>query len=646
MLYEYTNRSKSGIPDDEVELTEVKSEQIRIIFDAIPQTLLSVFIISTILSTVLWDVNDHKVIVTWFLITNAISLLRWYFYRLFNQLDESESVDHSWQKIIVITSGLSGLSWSAAGIWLFNESSTEYQLFLVFVIAGMCAGSITTLSAILRIASTFLVLAITPIIVQFLLMDTKFSFAIALMAILYLAMLLVSAKRLNITIFESLSIRYRHEIAEQTIHYQALYDELTKLPNRSLFLNSLNKEIARSSRKNYCGAVFFIDLDRFKSINDSLGHHIGDELLILAAARMQTRLRKEDSVARLGGDEFVALFTELGSDFELASFQAKRIANDLRRLFESPFVIHTHELHLSISIGVSLFPQPEVKAEELIQFADLAMYDAKNAGRNRIRLFSQEMQDIVNQRRDVEKDLRRALENDEFALYFQPQFDFKNTLTGAEALLRWNHPEKGMVTPGVFIETAEQTGLIEPMGDWILQSACQHLASLPENRNLTIAVNVSPRQFRSTDFVDKVKRILLETGANAQQLKLEITEGMVIDDFDKTIATMNTLKSLGISFSVDDFGTGYSSLAYLIKLPVDELKIDQSFVRNISHSSENSVIVESIISMAKHLNLNVIAEGVETSEELEFLKEKDCKVFQGFYFARPEPFEKLLSLLG
>ena len=639
------SQSEFEIAHDGVILTDIKSEQVRIIFDAIPISLIGILINSTILGIVQWSVIDHGTLIVWFSLINGLSVLRWHFYRQFKRLETDQPVDDIWCQIIIITSGLSGATWGAAGIWLFSESSIEHQVFLIFVVAGMCAGSITTLSAVLKSAQIFLLLAITPVIIQFLLIDTSFSYAMALMSILFLVILLSSASRLSTTILESLNIRYQNEVAEQTILFQAHYDDLTKLPNRRQFQATLKQELSRASRHKRYGAVFFIDIDRFKAINDSLGHRMGDELLVVAATRIQSRLRKEDSAARLSGDEFVTLIAELGSDYESASYQATRIANEIRQLFESPFVIQTQELHLTTSIGVVLFPRPGASAEDLIQYADVAMYHAKRAGRNKVRLFSQEMQDAVNQRRIIEKDLRRALDNDEFELFFQPQYDSTNKLIGAEALLRWNHPDKGIVTPGMFIVTAEHTGLIEPMGDWVLEAACKHLSMLGDT-GLSISVNVSPRQFRSNGFVEKVKKVLKDSGANASLLKLEITEGMVIDDVEKTIGTMHALKSLGISFSLDDFGTGYSSLAYLNRLPVDELKIDQSFVRDISNSSENAVIVETIILMAKQLNLNIIAEGVETREELEYLLAKDCSNFQGFYFAKPEPFAQLLDLAG
>jgi EAL domain-containing protein (putative c-di-GMP-specific phosphodiesterase class I) len=272
------------------------------------------------------------------------------------------------------------------------------------------------------------------------------------------------------------------------------------------------------------------------------------------------------------------------------------------------------------------------------------MYKAKNEGRNRVRIFTPALKESVIQYRIIEKELRIALDKDEFILYFQPQFNAENIVIGAEALLRWQHPEKGLIAPGYFIDIAEQTGLIEPIGDWVLQKSCEYLATLDDESQVIFSVNVSPRQFTNQSFIDKVKSIIDLTGINPEKLKLEITEGMIIENIDQTINTMNCLIELGIRFSIDDFGTGYSSLAYLNRLPFDELKIDQSFVRNITNLPENAVIVETIINMAKNLKLEIIAEGVETNEELNFLKTKQCFQFQGFYFAKPNNFEALLSL--
>ncbi|MCG6891207.1 MAG: EAL domain-containing protein [Gammaproteobacteria bacterium] len=618
-----------------IELTDVKSEQIRILYAAIPGSLFAILVCSLILSIAQWQVVDHATIIAWFSITNLLSLLRLSMFQQFEHQQPNRLVDGIWAQRAVITSLLSGATWGIGGFFLFPEHDPAHQVFLAFVISGMCAGAITTLSSIILAARGFVIFAILPIVVKFNLIDSEFSLAMTIMSILFVAMILVSAKRLNLTILQSLEFRHQRELAEQTIRYQAQYDDLTNLPNRRLFLATLRQEMAKAERHQRYGAVFFIDLDRFKSVNDSLGHAVGDDLLIEAAQKISARLRQEDSVGRLGGDEFVVLLPEVGLDPESAGSHASTIADEMRLLFAEPFTIQGHEIHLTISIGIALFPG-NVGADDLLKFADVAMYRAKSEGRDGVRLFSAEMQEAVNQQRIIEKGLRQALANSEFELYFQGQYDANNRLIGAETLLRWNHPERGVVAPGEFIHVAEQTGLIVPIGDWVLRSACEQLQLF--HADLRLAVNVSPRQFSDPAFVDNLKRVLLETGADPRLLTLEITEGLAIGDIGHSITTMNALKKLGIKFSVDDFGTGYSSLSYLHQLPIDELKIDQSFVRNISTSPENEVIVDTIIVMAQQLNLTIVAEGIETPEELNYLKLRQCDYFQGYHFARPEPF--------
>jgi len=624
------------------ELTDVKSEQIRILFSAIPSSLFAILICSSLLSIAQWHVIDHDTIVAWFVITNLLSLLRILMFQQFEK-QRARLVDSIWAQRAVLTSIASGMTWGVGGYLLFPEQSPVHQVFLAFMISGICAGAITTLSAMTAAVRGFVIFAITPIVVKFNLIDSEFSIAMTIMSMLFVTMILVSAKRLNQTIRQSLEFRYQRELAEQTIRYQAQFDDLTNLPNRRLFLSMLRQEMARAERHHRFGAVFFIDLDRFKSVNDSLGHAVGDELLVRVARKITARLRQEDTLARLGGDEFVVLLPEVGNDPELAGAHASTIADDMRKLFTDPFMIHGHDIHLTISVGIAVFPG-NVIAEDLLKYADVAMYRAKSEGRDGVRLFSEEMQDAVNQQRRIEKGLREALTNNEFELYFQGQYDAENQLVGAETLLRWNHPERGVVTPGEFIDVAEQTGLIVPIGDWVLRSACEQLALL--HGDLKLAVNVSPRQFSDSAFVDNLKQVLLETGANPRLLTLEITEGLAIGNIRHSIDTMNELKKLGISFSVDDFGTGYSSLSYLHQLPIDELKIDQSFVRNISTSSENEVIVDTIIVMAQKLNLKIVAEGVETPEELNYLKLRQCNYFQGYHFARPEPFAQFCRKLN
>jgi diguanylate cyclase (GGDEF)-like protein len=619
------------------DLTDVKSEHIRILFAAIPSSLCAILICSAVLSIAQWRVIDHQVIIGWFTVTNLLSLVRYYMFRIFQQQQRGRLVDNIWAQYAILTSLVSGATWGAGGFLLFAEQSPVHQVFLAFVITGICAGAITTLSSLTMAARGFVTLAILPIIIKFNLIGDQFSLAMTIMSLLFVAMILVSSQRLNQTIHQALEFRYQRELAEQTIRYQAQYDDLTDLPNRRLFLSTLRQEMAKADRHGRYGAVFFIDLDRFKSVNDSLGHAIGDELLIKVAHKIGERLRQEDTVARLGGDEFVVILPEVGNDPESAGSHASTIADEMRRLFSSPFIIQGHEIHLTISVGIALYPG-DFSAEDLLKFADVAMYRAKSEGRDGVRLFSVDMQDAVNQQRIIEKGLRQALANDEFELYYQGQYDADNQLVGAESLLRWNHPEKGIIQPGQFIDIAEHTGLIIPIGEWVLKTTCKQLASL--DSDLKLAVNVSPRQFGDVEFIAKLKQVLAQTGADPNRLTLEITEGLAMANIKHSIDTMEQLKQLGIRFSMDDFGTGYSSLSYLHQLPIDELKIDQSFVRNISNSPENEVIVDTIIAMAQQLHLEIVAEGIESVEELNYLKLRQCDYFQGYHFARPIPFHQ------
>jgi diguanylate cyclase (GGDEF)-like protein/PAS domain S-box-containing protein len=437
--------------------------------------------------------------------------------------------------------------------------------------------------------------------------------------------------------------------AEETIYNLAFYDALTGLPNRRLLVDRLQNTIASCARHQRHGAVLFIDLDNFKVLNDTLGHDIGDQLLIEIARRLKECVRMDDTVARQGGDEFVVVLNDLNTDTEQAAVQAELIAEKIRTSLNHPYTLSGHEYHGSPSIGISLFLSQEFTVDELLKRADTAMYQAKRAGRNTIRFFDPDTHAAMQNRIALETDLRHALAQNQLRLYYQMQVDHTGTIVGAEILLRWQHPSKGLLPPLQFIPLAEETGLILPIGQWALETACRQLQvwqAQPQTRDLHLAVNVSARQFRQSDFVAQVDDMLTRTGVDPSKLKLELTESLMLDNINQTIIKMQALKGIGVCFSMDDFGTGYSSLAYLSQLPLDQVKIDQSFVRNLDSKPGNAIIVQTIIGMTKNLGLNVIAEGVETHSQRAFLEQSGCYHYQGYLFSKPVPFEEFEKLLA
>jgi diguanylate cyclase (GGDEF)-like protein/PAS domain S-box-containing protein len=436
--------------------------------------------------------------------------------------------------------------------------------------------------------------------------------------------------------------------AESQIKNLAFYDPLTELPNRRLLLDRLEQALAAGARHKKVGALLFIDLDNFKNINDTLGHQKGDLLLQQVAKRLCASVREGDTVSRLGGDEFVLMLEEMGDTAPEAAAQAEVVGAKLLQAIGATYVIHQRECRTSPSIGVALFTGQTESVDELLKRADMAMYQAKAAGRNTVRFFDPQMQAVVETNAVMESDLRQALSQQQLSLFYQAQVAPDGSIVGAEALVRWHHPVKGMISPGVFIPVAEQTGLILPLGEWVLETACKQINLWSEQTGLcklTVSVNVSALQFRQPDFVDQVVRILTDTKARPQGLKLELTESLLVKDVEDIIGKMTALKARGVEFSLDDFGTGYSSLAYLSRLPLAQLKIDQGFVRDIE-SSENAVaICAATISLAHSLKMKVVAEGVETGAQRYFLGTVHrCDLMQGYLFSRPVPlgeFEQL-----
>ncbi|WP_310449535.1 EAL domain-containing protein [Sulfuritalea sp.] len=436
--------------------------------------------------------------------------------------------------------------------------------------------------------------------------------------------------------------------AEEEIRRLAFYDSLTHLPNRRLLHDRLQQALVSSTRSGRKVALLFIDLDNFKTLNDTLGHDVGDKLLKKVAKRLTACVREGDTVARLGGDEFVVVLEDLNEDLYEAAAHTKSVAEKILATLGQPYDLAGHHCGSTPSIGIALFADDQTTIDDLMKRADVAMYQAKDAGRNTLRFFDPEMQAVVGARLALEADLRQGLAQGQLLLHFQAQVDGSGRVTGAEALVRWQHPQRGMVSPAEFIPLAEETGLILPLGDWVLTTACNQLvawARQPATAHLTLAVNVSARQFRQPDFVTQARDILADSGADPRKLKLELTESTLLEDIEDIIAKMNDLKALGVSFSLDDFGTGYSSLSYLKRLPLDQLKIDQSFVRDILTDPNDVAIARTIVALAQSLGLSVIAEGVETEAQRELLANSGCHAYQGYLFAHPLPTEAFGELV-
>lgn len=433
--------------------------------------------------------------------------------------------------------------------------------------------------------------------------------------------------------------RKKHEDAIQHLAY---HDSLTSLPNRRLLLDRLHQALISARRHKHIGALLFIDLDNFKKINESQGHSGGDQVLKTLAARITGHLRAEDTVARIGGDEFVVLLPLLSHDEVSAKQRAEDLANKLLNLVTRPITTDDQPFQVTASIGVVNFPNnSENGAEELISFADTAMYQAKEKGRNGVVYFEMSMAEDVSRQINLESRLRTVLENDELYLHFQPQYKGPHQLIGAEVLMRWNAPTFGIIPPSEFIPIMESSGLILEVGEWLMRQACLQLKHWLDHglwdTNLTLGINISPVEFEQPHFVGQVAVILKETGVPAQCIDIEITEGTVINNIEQIIETLEALRALGVKISIDDFGTGYSSLTYLKRLPIDMVKINQSFVRDIPGDDSAGAIINTIISMAEHLNLDIIAEGIESIEQIHYLEANNCKKFQGFYFHRPMP---------
>lgn len=437
--------------------------------------------------------------------------------------------------------------------------------------------------------------------------------------------------------------------ASDEIKNLAFFNPLTQLPNRRLLIDRLKQALVSSSRSGNKGALLFLDLDRFKTLNDTLGHDIGDLLLKQVAERLSHCVRAGDTVAHIGGDEFILLLEDLSADTIEAAAQAESVSNKILNAISRQYQLDVHSYRSTASIGLVIFNGHDINQDELLKQADIAMYQAKDSGRNTLRFFDPKMQEAINVRAELENELRIAIEHKQFELYYQAQVDNSGRPIGAEALIRWRHPMRGVIPPFDFIPLAEETGIILPMGYWVLETACAQMKlwqQSPHTRELSLAVNVSAKQCHQADFVEQVQELISRYAIDPAFLKLELTESTLLEDVEGIIGKMIILRKTGVRFELDDFGTGYSSLQYLKQLPLNQLKIDKSFISDIAVEGNGRTLVCTIIAMAHSLNLNVIAEGVETEEQLQFLKNNGCDHYQGYLFSKPvmiDAFEALLE---
>lgn len=441
----------------------------------------------------------------------------------------------------------------------------------------------------------------------------------------------------------------QQKTALDQLEHLAFYDPLTDLPNRQLLKDRLHLALAASARSRKYGALLFIDLDNFKTLNDTLGHNVGDLLLQQVAQRLLSSVRKKDTAARLGGDEFVVMLEDLSENAQEAAIHAEISGKKILAALNEPYLLDGHDYRCSSSIGATMFYDHAVPEDELLRHVDIAMYQAKQRGRNNLCFFDQAMQAVITERAELEADLRVALEQKQFKLYYQQLITHDGQIVGAEVLIRWQHPERGLILPMGFIPLAEETGLILAIGQWVLETACAQLKrweSNPQTQHLQLAVNVSAHQFHQIDFVKQMTDILEKSAIDPSRLKLELTESMLLNEQTQITEKMHALKALGVGFSLDDFGTGYSSLSYLTHLPFDQLKIDRSFVHNIGVNHTDSVIVQTLIGMTSNLlDMQIIAEGVETEDQRAFLEHNGCELCQGYLFSKPVPLAEFEALL-
>lgn len=546
-----------------------------------------------------------------------------------------------WLQWFRVSTGFCGVAWGLAGILLFPETDTAHQAFLIFALVGVSGAAIIIYSIDTFTSNLFSGGIVVFMIPRFIMHGSSVSLALAVLFIVYVIYVTLAGRSLALSLRENISLRIASNLDNQKVHQLAYYDFLTGLPNRRLLADRLNQAFARCARNQSYGAVLSLDLNNFKGLNDSKGHQAGDELLQQVAMRLQECLRKKDTIARMGGDEFIAVLDELSTDKAEAAAAAQAAAAKMMSVFSQPFQLQNTRYRTAPSIGICLFLGDHCSQADVLMRADIAMYQAKKSDNlNSIQMYDEATHPAIEMRATLENELAFALQANQFLLYYQVQVDAQQQPIGAEVLLRWQHPTLGMIPPDQFIPIAEATGEIVAIGQWVLAQACQQLKCWSHSAataSLQLSVNVSAIQFSQPDFVQIVTETVQASDCDPRRLCLELTESLIVKNLDEVIEKIDALKALGISFSLDDFGIGQSSLLVLKRLPLDELKIDRSFIKDIVYNSYDAFIVQTIINMGKNLGHSVIAEGVEMQQQVTLLQDMGCHCFQGYLFSRPLP---------
>jgi diguanylate cyclase (GGDEF)-like protein len=638
--------------NDSDETAWVLARRVALLYDALPLASKALPVTGAILAFALWPILDPIKFAVWYAILLVVTFSRSGLHYAYRHKPQDPGSSLRWLNLFKIGTLCSGITWGSTVYFLFPAHEHVHQLLVVLAVCILSMGSVILLAASLRTHLLFLVPAMGPVIVRLLLLEASSSPAMGIMVGLLFGMCYVAARRFNKLIKESLTRLYELERAEAVIEFLAAHDSLTGLPNRGLLIDRMDQEISRCKRHNYISAVLFIDIDRFKSINDSFGHAVGNALLCEVTKRLKYNMRKEDTAARIGGDEFAIVLSEIDKDETLAAKKAQRLAEKIANILSVPHEVEGQILHTTVSVGVAMFPNGNADANEILKQSDIAMDRAKQLGRNIIQFYQPEMQVAARKQLLIENELRQALQRDEMEIHYQPQLNAQREIVGAEALLRWNHPERGLVNPNEFITIAEETGMILALGEWVLHTVCDQLRCWmnPADSDQPyllprVSINVSPRQFRQKDFYRRIQHVIESKGIDPRCIELELTEGTLIDNLEEAAFKMEQLSGLGVRLAIDDFGMGYASLHYLTHLPLHQIKIDQSFIREMVEDPISATVVQTIIVLSQNLGLDVIGEGVETEEELKFLKEKGCLFYQGHYFSEALPWEAFLTYM-